>query len=231
MGIAKVTLNGITQMDNTGVDVAANNLLLGHTAIGADGELVIGAVSISGLPSGYTEQLCIVATGSQYINTGLVPTTNTRLECEFSLTAAKNTNMAMFGVQNTGQFSFRQYSSTVFRTNGGNNVDFSDVKPNTARHIVIKTMTGTILDYEGKVTTAPTSITNNLFLCALDNAGSASQFAEMSLYWCKIYSGATLVRDFLPCKNSNNVAGLYDKVNGVFYSSASGTDFNSTALP
>ena len=42
MAISKITLNGVTQMDVTSNTVAADNLLEGYTATGADGNPVIG---------------------------------------------------------------------------------------------------------------------------------------------------------------------------------------------
>ena len=37
------------------------------------------------------------------------------------------------------------------------------------------------------------------------------------LYGCKIYDNDKIVRDFIPCKNSSGVIGLYDTVNSQFY--------------
>lgn len=45
MGIAKVILNGVVQMDVTGDTVASSNLLSGYTATGADGESVSGGIA------------------------------------------------------------------------------------------------------------------------------------------------------------------------------------------
>lgn len=45
MGISKVILNGVTKVDLTQDTVAANNLLSGETATGADGEAVEGAIA------------------------------------------------------------------------------------------------------------------------------------------------------------------------------------------
>lgn len=42
MGVAKVILNGDTLIDVTQKTVASNNLLSGITALGADGEGVVG---------------------------------------------------------------------------------------------------------------------------------------------------------------------------------------------
>lgn len=48
MAIAKIILNGVVQMDVTQDTVAANNLLSGETATGADGNPVTGAYVPSG---------------------------------------------------------------------------------------------------------------------------------------------------------------------------------------
>jgi hypothetical protein len=43
----------------------------------------------------------------------------------------------------------------------------------------------------------------------------------MRLYSCKIYDNETLIRDYVPARsNSDNVLGLYDLVNDVFYTNA-----------
>jgi hypothetical protein len=41
------------------------------------------------------------------------------------------------------------------------------------------------------------------------------------LYGMKLYKNNTLIRNYIPCKDSNNEAGLYDIVGGQFYKSAS----------
>lgn len=51
MGIAKVTLNGVAQIDLTGVTVIAEKLHSGYSAVGADGEPVAG--SYTPTPAGY----------------------------------------------------------------------------------------------------------------------------------------------------------------------------------
>ena len=45
------------------------------------------------------------------------------------------------------------------------------------------------------------------------------------LYSCQIYDNGTLIRDFVPCINPNNVVGVYDIVNNVFYQSGNGNSF------
>ena len=45
MAISKIILNGVTQMDVTGVTVEASNLLAPNTAVGADGQPVTGTMT------------------------------------------------------------------------------------------------------------------------------------------------------------------------------------------
>lgn len=45
-----------------------------------------------------------------------------------------------------------------------------------------------------------------------------ARFGSFNLYYMKIYSWTTLIRDFVPCyRKSDNVIWLYDTVNSVFY--------------
>ena len=51
-----------------------------------------------------------------------------------------------------------------------------------------------------------------------------SNCSSIKLYYLKIWDDGTLIRDFAPCyRKPDNVYGLYDKVNGVFYKNASST--------
>jgi hypothetical protein len=45
-------------------------------------------------------------------------------------------------------------------------------------------------------------------------------------YGCKIYADNILIRDYIPVvRKSDGKTGLYDKVNGVFYTDAAGGNF------
>jgi hypothetical protein len=50
---------------------------------------------------------------------------------------------------------------------------------------------------------------------------------KAKLYVCRIYDKFTLVRDFVPCKNSSGTIGLYDLVNNQFYSNAGSGTFTA----
>ena len=53
------------------------------------------------------------------------------------------------------------------------------------------------------------------------NFTGATFLGKQAFKYCKIYDNNTLVRNFVPCyRKADNVAGLYDLVNGVFYTNA-----------
>jgi hypothetical protein len=65
--------------------------------------------------------------------------------------------------------------------------------------------------------------------CTFDNEAktSVSKFCCARLYYFKLFVEGTLVRDMVPCKDPNNVVGLYDLVNNTFYSSPNGAAFTA----
>ena len=63
--------------------------------------------------------------------------------------------------------------------------------------------------------------TANLFLFALNYGNSAVKYhSQTRIYSCKITdveNDNTVLRDFVPCRNANGVAGLWDKKSGTFF--------------
>lgn len=47
------------------------------------------------------------------------------------------------------------------------------------------------------------------------------------LYYFKIYESGVLVRNYVPCTDSNGVAGLYETINGTFHTSTTTTQYTS----
>lgn len=66
----------------------------------------------------------------------------------------------------------------------------------------------------------------NAYIFALNHEGTAEYYGFGKLYSFKILEANDLVMNFIPCyRKSDSVAGLYDLVTGVFYSSASNVAF------
>ena len=57
-----------------------------------------------------------------------------------------------------------------------------------------------------------------LKLFSLSRSGT-NYFGVVRIYSCKIYENDVLVRDYIPCKNSDNIAGMYDLIENKFYES------------
>ena len=68
------------------------------------------------------------------------------------------------------------------------------------------------------------SVAKNIYLFNISQGGTAeNRFGKFKLYYCKIWQGDTLVRDFVPVLDTEGKACLYDNVSKeYFYNSGSG---------
>ena len=79
-----------------------------------------------------------------------------------------------------------------------------------------------------RTTGCPTSTTTLAIGCFHYATSSTTGFLNGKIYSFAVYSGGSVVRNFIPCKNtSNNKVGLWDTINGVFYSDAAGGNFTA----
>ena len=179
----------------------------------------------SRIPSAYQEVEYIQSTGTQYIDTGFNPNQDTRtvMTCEIisgSLCYVFGTWLehpqSMYSVYWTNYWGVDYASSRTEYTEETSQKVTIDMNKNV---ITIGNTTKTVT----KTTfTAPASLT----LFALNNSSNANPgqpdyFATAKLYQCKMYDNGTLIRDFIPCyRKADNVAGMYDLVNNVFYTNA-----------
>jgi hypothetical protein len=99
--------------------------------------------------------------------------------------------------------------------------------PDTNRHTVD-------FNREGKIwldDTAVVTLPNNTFNCSyhlgifneISTARTGENVKECLLgrvYTFQVYDNGTLVRDLVPCVNPNDIVGMYDIVNNVFYTTA-----------
>ena len=193
------------------------------------------------LPKGYTEVKYIASTntGGQYIdlNIKLYETLNTNYDIaiKFNIIGQglnNSTNAPIFACQDPtgspwpGTFIRRTASSNnvVGRYIGGTAKDNTIGQVNTIIELPVQTPPNknvTNLSNSGKTHSYGTS----LFCVFGDTNNTARDFTEAKLYYFKLFVEGTLVRDLVPCINSSNVAGLYDVVNDVFYTSPNGAAF------
>jgi len=189
---------------------------------------VVGAANAA-LPSGYTELDYIASSGTQYINTGIVPKASTRVVCDFRLTAmpsdrvrcgwasASSKEAFWFGTDN----DHANFSASV----SGNSVQANTGVPvDTNRHSfdismsAVKFDDATVANPGAAFTDAASGNTMYLFASRQGWSPAIGAYGSMEIYSCQIYDGDTLVRDLVPARqDSDLVVGLYDSANNTFY--------------
>ena len=97
------------------------------------------------------------------------------------------------------------------------------------------TKNGIVFDHTGKqqLTKAltlnsniPTSLNLYLFCRNVNNAQDTGLSYPIRVYYCRMWQGVNIVRNFVPVKRkSDSVYGLYDTINGVFYTSQNSIAF------
>lgn len=158
---------------------------------------------------------CLVSSGTQYIDTGFVPTANTRFIVSFQLVSPSTANEA---IVSTGSFSFRYLgANNYFRSNSANQANFPTTIDAYAHHVAEKWMTGCTIDDTWSVTNTAANVTNSLFLFGHNSGGSVGNPASVAIDYVKIYDGETLVQDFIPVLDNDGVACMFDQVSETLY--------------
>ena len=179
------------------------------------------------LPNGYTALDYIEVTGTQYIDTGFKADQDTRLVCEIMQVG---TTMHVLGARQavaTRNFSIRVVSKNwqlcFGSLNGGVTTGTIGVKDDW--QVVDISKNGLYVDGEFSVSREFEPFTTPYAL-ALGAIRAGSMYYGTAKYRsCQIYDNGVLVRDFIPCKNSDGEIGMYDTVNSVFYSNAGTGEF------
>lgn len=173
---------------------------------------------MSGLPSGYTQLEYIQSSGTQYVDTGVKPDQTYTLEVKYQ-TAQTSAGGIAVSDQNWQSNGFGIWCNAV----AFGNQTSQDVTLNGSEVITAKlSQAGLVVN--GETVWTPTAATftaaANMTLMALNRNGSISERCSGRLYYAKLTSSGTLIRDFLPCKNASGAVGLYDTVGAQFYANA-----------
>lgn len=175
----------------------------------------------------------IESTGTQYIDTGIVPNDNITVEIKTSTKLDSNNFNGFFGGElssaaNTqGIFVLRygdmdgsiycsfQYGIYIITPTKISSYVTSDV-PVTLKF----GKAGLFIDDTQVISAFSNTLlgaTYNMFLCAINTDGSARGYYAGKIYYCKIYDGDTLIRDFKPAKDGAGVYCLYETVEKRYY--------------
>lgn len=177
------------------------------------------------LPSGYTQLKYIQSSGTQHLDLEFKPNQNTRVVVDMYFpeqTAPK----AIFGSRNgdtaaEDSFVFWMISTNAFRTDLDAEVLQIPVKP-VGRFLIDKNKTSTRvngIEYSNSDAVFQSNYNLALFTI-IDVGGADTRKVTAWLYACQVYDDGVLIRDLVPAINSGGTVGMYDVVNGVFYTNA-----------
>ena len=176
------------------------------------------------LPAGYTELQYIESTGTQYIDTGLKGTQDTKVVLDFQLSGyndkgyilgsrtSQNTNAFIIG-SNDAKFSGDDASFPFAQFDSVTPTNVQQVsKFDLNRHVYELSSGGFYIDGVLYITYSnPTNFSTpeNITLFGRYSAGNFA-YGIFRAYGLKLYNGNNLVRDLIPARNSSGVVGMYD---------------------
>ena len=194
----------------------------------------------SSIPNGYTRVDYIQSNGTEYIDTNVIPTSNTKINLDFEyIGSTYNGWTAIYGERgatNTTYFALYINSSTLKITVNYAGLDAGSTSQTTISKNTrynVKNDGGqfyldNVLKTDQSTSNTLVTSTNSMYLFDMHLATGLPQARNIQarIYQCKFYEGDTLIRDYIPCfRNSDNVVGLYDLVNNVFYTNLGGGAF------
>lgn len=176
------------------------------------------------------------STGTQYIDTGYKPNSNTRIEMDLMISKATSgiddgtTSFEMGSRIATKNklFCSMFYTDNRFRFLYGSN-DFSDRNLSIdEKHSIIMYGTGRcyidgVLQYNYNQENIDNNF--NIYVFKFNNGGIPAGGGRGTLYYLKIYDNDILVRDLVPVLDTNGVACMFDKVTKQFFYNAGTGDF------
>lgn len=181
-------------------------------AIGSDISSIITRLSMletGGLPTGYKKISFIESTGTQWVDTGVIPSeVGYKVDIGYTPTSVPSSGESWIIAicENSGSFRCG-FVNNAFYTNNG----FSYSQTSDKTGYTIGTGSNTIAH------------TLSLYLFSQHESSGAvhTSNCKYKLHYCKIYdNNNTLIRDFVPCVTDDGQYGLFNKVNNQFYGNA-----------
>jgi len=178
----------------------------------------------------HTEIAWLESTGSQYIDTGVCANPHYIAEVSFMVAEQTASWDAVFGAWNGS------YSRFMNSTDGGIGFQYSSTGAGITAYFESNFPKSAFIDTFHKVRleknaayidclpvytfSAPgdrVSYPYSLYLFALNNTGTPACHGYIRLRYCRIWNDTTLVRDFIPVLDENDIPCLYDKVSGTYF--------------
>jgi len=183
-----------------------------------------------GIPSRYQEVEYIESTGTQWIDTGIVPSATIQFVCDVEFTdilvGRVGTIKSIPGKNYANRHYFGVLSSRFIGANG-NIYNHSITNANTNRHIFSLDNKGLSIDNVLVYSHTGEYETNlSFYLFACNDNGSANYYSKVKIYNSQIYDNNRLVRNFIPVYDTlTNKYGIWESVQGKFCGNAGTGDF------
>lgn len=180
------------------------------------------------LPSGYRKLEYIQSSGTQKIDTGLLVEKSDSFEMEFEWTPTAPSSGIYVGADGYMQVGIGTSGYGLFLTSNTTAYGTRDKV-----RVVFANVTETLYVNNAQVFShnwSNENLTNvklGLFSCGAAGNTWRSGAVTAKLYGCTIKKAGVLVRNFIPCKNSSGVIGLWDDVNSTFYQNAGSGTFTA----
>lgn len=211
------SLDGYSQVTVNVSGGGSTNILSGTdeptASVGSDGDIYLQYIDTSILPTGYSLAEYVEFSNSQYFDTGILAST-TDLRIVSKLAVTNQTTEAFWGGSwAVDGFFFMLYSGKFRWHSGGKSVDSAAITTNQWYEIETNKSALIVDDSTYALSSPSGSDSANTVAIGSVKTGSQGSMAYMNLARTKIYSGSTLLADYVPAIDSNNVACLYDTVN------------------
>ena len=190
--------------------------------------------SRDGLPDNVAQLEYIESTGTQYIDTGVFPSNNLKINIKACYTNSNSTYM--LGSDNAYNAGVNICWDSSNKTQGyrgvfGSQILSTSIAPQINVPVTITLQNNKIYvngQQKGSGNTQDVSkySKSSIYLFCTHRGGEVKQKTSMRLYELQMYNGDTLIRDFIPILDENDVAYLYDKVEKKFYYNSGTGTFN-----
>jgi hypothetical protein len=198
------------------------------------------------LPSEYQQVEYIQSSGTQYIETNVnLSNDSFKISTKMSVTEFEQQEQAIMSIWLSNYSYWNCFITTSKKISlylGGHNIIDKVLELNKQYNLEVERINNSdwkvSLDNDTVNANYSPSSTNETTLKLFtrgDVPATSYSNTHIKMYGCKIIKINTLVRNFIPCyRKSDNVIGLYDLVNNVFYTNAGTGTFtkgNDVTLP
>lgn len=204
-----------------------------------------GSLAYEGLPKEYRRVQYIKSTGVEYIDTNLSAPEGFEVEIKINIDKVTGSWAPILGAHEPSAPYKRNFiaygSNKKMEMDAGDKITQTSVtlagddviKASNVKNNFYLNVNGTT--YNPTITTNSSNIAySGRTLHLLHNNGYDLGYTTGKVYYCKITVGGALVRNFVPvARLTDNKIGLYDTINGVFYTNPGLGEFNAgpTLIP